>query len=737
MLFPKVSIAALLVALKAKHASAQHHPNVTPQRVAFSSLLQGHNNVDVFMGGLTEDGIISITSIPSFRETKKALMSNLHGCIMDMGEEDIDVPTQRFQDGTIRRSFATSTLPAGGAQPIKSLEEFERQSADHPKSESCQRFRDHVVAFRSAVDLATTQFAERLSAEMCASLPKPLLSSSAPSSNSAGGERNYDDIKQVVAAGEQLEHFHSYQKGGSAAADEETTIEFHTDQGFFIAFTPGLIVSSSEDHQVELSDGFYVQDSNGEKVMMEFTEEDDLVFMMGDGVNQFVRCFSVFSRTIISTITSHTTLSSINNKIVDDHKALRATPHALTLPVQQDTSKVRVWYGRMALPPNDAYYPSMDSTFGEARQFLVDSSSKGDGVPMGIGCSSPNMKAVIQTSRHLDGPEDELVCAEDELFCWYRCMKLDDPYSHGMPATSCEERKLGLQCVGARGEVIHDGKKHGDYYPLCTNSTNVTNPFTDYPQIDQQDEDVCPGLWPEFHGDDWYDHMIELTSPGGPESFLSWSIVEDDTGAKKIKARLAFDGVFGWLAMGFADADGKHNGMNGGNVILAIPGGNYAMDSGLDASEDPSIGTYVISPEQTAFRHWQTPIETDETKTTLASFETTDCFTAITFESDHINGKKFNFTGTDEMIWAGNGNDAYMGYHGYGNRKRFTIDWMNGDVHNGHDHGSHDHVHSSDDHGSDDGDGVNKMNDGSIKSIVLGMYTSFAFAAMAQYLYVN
>ena len=279
MLLPKVSfVPSLLVVLATPRAWA--HPVVIPHRVTFGSLLDANDGVGgndplLLMDGLTQDGVISVTDIPSFKETKRALMSHLHACIMSVD----DVPTQHFQDGTIRRSFATSTTNADGPQPIKSLDEFEALS-NHSKSESCQHFRSHLSAFRSTVDLATRQFAERLSAEMGASLPKPLLSTR--SSNSA----DYEDIKQVVAGGVHLEHFHSYQKGG--AVDDETTIEFHTDQGFFIAFTPGLIVSSdpSSEEPLELSDGFFVQDSNGEKFMMEFTGGDDLVFMMGDGVNQ-------------------------------------------------------------------------------------------------------------------------------------------------------------------------------------------------------------------------------------------------------------------------------------------------------------------------------------------------------------------------------------------------------------------------------------------------------------------
>jgi hypothetical protein len=143
-------------------------------------------------------------------------------------------------------------------------------------------------------------------------LPKPLLHSAA-TEKKAGGHDDYLDIAQTVARGEHLEHFHSYQKkttsqqlqqGSDVAGSVEeasstttTTIELHTDQGFFIAFTPGLLLptggvvdAATDDEQAQqllaLSKGLYIQDSNGNNYMVEFTNEDDLVFMMGDGVNQ-------------------------------------------------------------------------------------------------------------------------------------------------------------------------------------------------------------------------------------------------------------------------------------------------------------------------------------------------------------------------------------------------------------------------------------------------------------------
>mmetsp|Transcript_6265 Transcript_6265/g.9717 ORF Transcript_6265/g.9717 Transcript_6265/m.9717 type:complete len:724 (+) Transcript_6265:114-2285(+) len=648
-------------------SSSSTSAKTTPQRIIYTGLSSAADDSgsDLLLDALTKDGYVSITDIRSqhglhFREMKRNLMSNLHECLSDIGE---DVPLQHLDDGTVRKSFATVTLPsaddAASQQPIHLLDDYLARNPH--KSAACHAFQEHLSDFRSTVGDATRLFAARLSVELGVALPSPLLLSS----NVKRGTDNYDDVESVVMGSEHLEHFHSYQKGDDVKEgnDSMATIELHTDQGLFIAFTPGMFADHSTDQsRMELSDGFYVQDSTtGENVLLEFTQDDDLVFMLGDGVNQI-----------------------INNQLGDEDgkKVLRATPHALSLSNEQP----RVWYGRMVLAPNDAYLPEAASTtFGQLRQVFVESSSKGESIPMGIGCSS-NSKMVINTSRFLADEEhdedegghgvSENQCADDSMFCWYRCMALTEE------TATCAERRLGLQCVDPRGLVVEGGAGHGDFYPACTNNTHITHPITPYPQIEQQDTDVCTAdLWTEFNAEEEYDHVISLkpdpTKPG-PDTNLYWSIIESEDGQKKLKARLTFNDVFGWLAMGFANEfDTVHNGMNGGKVLLMKPGGEYSPVTGLDLSVGPNVGAYVIDDTDSAFRHW---VDT-ESAVEKASHEHTDCFTALSFESDNISGQTFNLEGTtDDIIWAGNSNDYYVGYHSPFSRARLTINWLTGDV---------------------------------------------------------
>ena len=67
--------------------------------------------------------------------------------------------------------------------------------------------------------------------------------------------------------------------------------------------------------------------------MVNFNEEDDLVFFFGVATNQL-----------------------INPLLIDEGKTpIRVLPHALKMPTHDDE---RLWYGRMVLAPADALHPA-------------------------------------------------------------------------------------------------------------------------------------------------------------------------------------------------------------------------------------------------------------------------------------------------------------------------------------------------------------------------------------------
>ncbi len=388
-------------------------------------------------------------------------------------------------------------------------------------------------------------------------------------------------------------------------------------------------------------------------------------------------------------------------------------PHAVSLK-SHDSSLARVWYGRMILPPKDAVSVSTDQTYGEVRDLLNTIPNKDK--YGGLGCSSRSMRALDaddhgDSNSDNDGHDDPgTICEAGSIYCWFRCMETA-PFNI-VDETTCTDQGLELKCINPR-EQVSDGHSHGDYYPACTDSTAEVTPYPTIPEY-PQDADTCHAdAWDNFSVTDDFDHTFDLTTDKTAAKF-QWSVKDNGNTAiqfvdvnnnenKVITARLSFNGQFGWLAFGFLNLDPNagHNGMNGANVLLALPGDDYTAKEGLDLSLDHNVNEYQIALGGSAFRHWQTP------KNTLpvnAQVEYDGCFTAITFELDSINGKTFDLDGKNHMLWAGNGLDSFVGYHLH-NRAIFTVEWANGkayfgkeeQVHDSHDdHDSHDHGDSGD-----------------------------------------
>jgi hypothetical protein len=93
---------------------------------------------------------------------------------------------------------------------------------------------------------------------------------------------------------------------------------------------------------------------------------------------------------------------------------------------------------------------------------------------------------VINTSRFLadEGHDEdegghgvsENQCADDSMFCWYRCMALTKE------TATCAERRLGLQCVDPRGLVVEGGAGHGDFFPGKEFFQTISSHSVDLPQ---------------------------------------------------------------------------------------------------------------------------------------------------------------------------------------------------------------------------------------------------------------
>ena len=152
----------------------------TPQRLSHEILTSVGFHTHL-LDALTTDGIVSITNIPGFNDVKRSLMTHLHSCMIDM-EHGEHLYKTSYNDGTIRRTLASVTIPGpGGARPF----DYDATSLN------CQAFSKDLGLFRKMVDSTTDLFASRVSEEIGTALQVPLMSTE-------GGEYAFDKFKDVV-----------------------------------------------------------------------------------------------------------------------------------------------------------------------------------------------------------------------------------------------------------------------------------------------------------------------------------------------------------------------------------------------------------------------------------------------------------------------------------------------------------------------------------------------------------
>eukprot|EP00588_Corethron_pennatum_P008873 CAMPEP_0194275272 /NCGR_PEP_ID=MMETSP0169-20130528/8158_1 /TAXON_ID=218684 /ORGANISM="Corethron pennatum, Strain L29A3" /LENGTH=766 /DNA_ID=CAMNT_0039018695 /DNA_START=35 /DNA_END=2332 /DNA_ORIENTATION=+ len=610
----------------------------TPFKISYDDLLDqkmfDQSGSSLLFDALSEYGIISVTNVPGYAVSRRKTLSRLHDCALSSSATKIHT----FGDGTVRRTMATNTIPGpGGRQEIKH------------ETDSCSSFSANSEKFRSSVAGAIKAFSSGLTSAL--DIKGPILFTE-------DGAHSFHEVNDVVENGEHLEHFHSYQSDGKKPKE---TIDWHTDQGLFIAFSPALMVSDGSALKTSTGD-FQIELKDKSRAFVDFGE-DDLVFMLGDGVNQVLN-------------------PNMHNR------KLRATPHALTMP-KHGVEEARVWYGVMVLPPTDAIHPKQKTTFGNLRRRMIDESLSGsDSDALSLGCSGSGV------ARQLE----ENVCAEGSTYCWHRCMVHEE---FGVSGDMCGEQNLDLKCMNPR-EQISDGNKHGDFYPACTNSTDEVTPYPTLPTYPRVEDNCGDEEWKAFASSEGYTHSFDrlgdnrgergawegmelkggIGSHSGNVTRFMWNIVDDE-----VEGKLVFHGLFGYLALGFAYEGGKKNGMHGAPIIMALPGGGYTAKFGLDMDLGPSVSEYVIDESGSSFRHWPIPIPNRDTST--YEVESTECFTALTFKTNNINDIKFNVTGMDTLLWGSNNQDTFAGYHGRGalqedgtragDRDTFYINWVTGE----------------------------------------------------------
>ena len=615
--------------------------------VRFAS--EGAGPLQAALGG---DGLFQMTSIPGFSEARIEML----GLARECGHFD---QHHTFEDGTVRKTIATN-----GVHP------FSMPTAATDKNPACAKFVDSSKRMRAIVDETTNLFATRLTS---------LLDVEAPLLATRKGHA-FDTFADVVGAGEHLEHLHSYSRPAAAEKEATTdaTLEMHTDQGLFIAFTPALSLGegrAAEDARRADPSSFVIKRATGEVVEASL-EPTALVFMLGEGIHQVVS----------SKLRSAATFSP------------RATPHRLSVHTGSESDS-RLWYGRMVLPPFDANAEGKGVTYGEMRDAMNQEVGTGATEALYLGCGSSSPSSAASSSHLLSHNKRALSepascnaasarvqeAGTTGMWCWHRCMAYDE--FNAAPATCAAQGGLLSQCVNPRDMLSTGG--HGDYFPSCTNTTTVDEP---YPAIQGSPRPATcnDAAFRTFAASDdaTYAASTDLMgmcgaswgSPGTPclQGKLFWTVRD---GVAEVK--MAYNGLFGWLATGFVNPGGAHNGMNGGRIVLAMPGApeTYTGRDGLNTvNSGPSVREYIINDDGrgSAFRLWNTPFANESLAS--ASFEANECYTSMTFSTDTIAGWHLNTSGTDEFLWAANGADTWVGYHSRTSRGLLTVDWAAGTV---------------------------------------------------------
>ena len=377
----------------------------SPLKISYKDLL--HNQENEFQQALADalstTGLVSITGLPH-RDDKLAALAALPDCLNDSPA----TLQLEFPDGTVRQTLATHSLPHDRSSHI----DFKTST-----SQACLQLDSAAMDFRATVATATQALANRLTQLYPMDDPKvPLLIST-----SQVEDTKFGTIAQVVEQGEFLEHFHSYSKT-EEHEQEKTTIEMHVDQGMLLAFTPGLWVHKNN-MEMTPSSGFYIETQNGGAQEVRLDETDDLVFLLGDGVSQYI------------------------NDRLSPSKKLRPCPHALEMTAASSSDDQRVWYGLMVLPPPDAVHPIHGETFAKLRQELTLEESE---TALHMGCSSSLMARALH----------DITCdADTQFYCWHRCFNTT--------AAVCTEANTGLKCANAAGDLWDETTHSSEFSPRC------------------------------------------------------------------------------------------------------------------------------------------------------------------------------------------------------------------------------------------------------------------------------
>ena len=421
------------------------------------------------------DGAVAITGVPGLARAREEAMRSVAECGISRPQ---DFYERKLADGTIRRTLGARTHDA----------------ASHPVDTGCEHVAHDTDGLRAIVDMATRRFVRSLEVLVRDDAELP------------GG---FASLSQLVSSGEALEHFHEYsrpipeEKVAMSASDAErpsatpttaattpgelaATVPLHTDAGLFIAIVPAIYLLQQAsgspfeaDRRSEQPSDFIVLRGDGTTARLApHAARDGLLFLVGDGWDYWI---NPHMRT-----------------------PLRAAPHAMTMPPLTMTMAptmgstgaaaprrlVRLWHGRMVLPPQAAQMPS-GVRFDEWRRAHVSAASRrldisrmSGAVAAGNGTNEPDLPAGCAGGGLLLPYVED--CAHGTVHCWMRCMPLPtglpcadhavcvNPTTNKSadPSKMCPSCKPGCppppsppapnKCTGMLSDMSMSGFVHGD-----------------------------------------------------------------------------------------------------------------------------------------------------------------------------------------------------------------------------------------------------------------------------------
>jgi hypothetical protein len=260
---------------------------------------------------------LAIQNIPGFKQVRRNALSKV-GEITSKQHET--VTTKVLPDGTKRRTLA-SEFAAGHGR-----EKFSAKIS----TESSEDKLEELDTLQTAVD----EVAGRVSVALDSALQvnDPFFHDRAFQSTSGKSGESWDSFGDIMHGGSYLEHVHSYASDSAKSADAPSALEYHTDAGLFILFTPALYSDDVHDRLEKPADfrfkdsrgnehAIIVQQSSGNAAADTVTQRgaltvhtvapDTMILMIGQGSEQY--------------------LNAHLDKTISGGRALRAVPHSLTV----------------------------------------------------------------------------------------------------------------------------------------------------------------------------------------------------------------------------------------------------------------------------------------------------------------------------------------------------------------------------------------------------------------------